>query len=144
MSGRKGDYAEHFLPSHLNIFSFSPLISLYFRATIRDSHPQQYPYHTIFLYTANTAIFLTLLVAIAWALATGLMAKRERGIWLEGGETARMASVLLGPKGGFWDKGWGVGAGGWGQGGEVERLKRRYLWYKFGDHSRVFIAIRKT
>lgn len=77
----------------------------------------------IFLYTANTVLFLALLVAIAWALAAGLMANRERNMWLENGETARMASVLLQPEGGFWEKGWGAGAGGWGLGGDVEGLK---------------------
>lgn len=76
----------------------------------------------ILLYTANIALFLTFLVAIAWALAAGLMADRERRMWLQGGETARMASVLLQPEGGFWEKGWGVGAGGWGVGGDVEGL----------------------
>lgn len=81
----------------------------------------------ILLYTANIVLFLTLLVAIAWALAAGLMANRERKMWLEGGETARMASVLLQPEGGFWEKGWGVGAGGWGLGGDVEGLKRGYF-----------------
>lgn len=76
----------------------------------------------ILLYTANIVLFLTFLLAIAWALAAGLMADRERRMWLQGGETARMASVLLQPDGGFWEKGWGVGAGGWGGGGDVEGL----------------------
>lgn len=71
----------------------------------------------IFLYTANIVLFLTFLVAIAWALAAGLMADRERKMWLEGGETARMASVLLEPEGGLWEKGWGLG-------GDVEGLKK--------------------
>lgn len=75
------------------------------------------------LYTANIFLFLTFLLAIAWALAAGLMADRERRMWLQGGETARMASVLLQPEGGFWEKGWGVGAGGWGVGGDVEGLR---------------------
>lgn len=77
----------------------------------------------IFLCTANTVLFLALLVAIAWALAAGIMANRERKMWLENGETARMASVLLQPEGGFWEKAWGAGAGGWGLGGDVEGLK---------------------
>lgn len=78
----------------------------------------------IFLYTANIVLFLTFLVAIAWALAAGLMADRERKMWLEGGETARMASVLLEPEGGLWEKGWGFNAGWWGLGGDVEGLKK--------------------
>lgn len=77
----------------------------------------------ILLYTANIVLFLTFLVAIAWALAAGLMADRERRMWLQGGETARMASVLLQPEGGFWERGWGAGAGGWGVGGDVEGLE---------------------
>lgn len=76
----------------------------------------------ILLYTANIVLSLTFLVAVAWALAAGLMANRERRMWLQGGETARMTSVLLHPDGGFWEKGWGVGAGGWGVGGDVEGL----------------------
>lgn len=76
----------------------------------------------ILLYTANIVLFLIFLVAIAWALAAGLMADRERRMWLQSGETARMASVLLQPEGGFWEKGWGPGAGGWGVGGDVEGL----------------------
>lgn len=78
----------------------------------------------IFLYSANLVLFLTLLVAIASALAAGLMADRERRMWLEGGETARMASVLLQDEGGFWERGWGVGAGEWGLGGGVHRGKK--------------------
>lgn len=81
----------------------------------------------IFLYTANTVLFLAFLVAIAWALAAGFMADRERKMWLAGGETARAASVLLERGGGFWEKGWGPGAGGWGLGGDVEGLSRGYF-----------------
>lgn len=66
----------------------------------------------IFLFSANIILFLTLLVAIASALAAGLMADKERRMWLGGGETARVASVLLQEEGGFWERGWGVGAGG--------------------------------
>lgn len=77
----------------------------------------------ILLYTVNIVLFLALLVAIAWALVAGLMAESERRMWLQGGETARMASVLLQPEGGFWERGWGAGAGGWGVGGDVEALR---------------------
>lgn len=45
---------------------------------------------------------------------------------LEGGETARMTSVLL-QEGGFWERGWGIGAGKWGLGGDVEELKMGYF-----------------
>lgn len=57
------------------------------------------------LYTFNIILFLSFLVAITWAFATGIMAERERRMWLQGGETARLASVLLEPDGGFWEKG---------------------------------------
>lgn len=82
----------------------------------------------IFLYTANIVLFLIFLVTIAWALATGFMADSERRMWLAGGETARMVSALLEHEGGFWEKGWGPGAGGWGLGGDVESLRRGYFW----------------
>lgn len=74
----------------------------------------------IFLYTANTVLFITFLVAIAWALAAGLMADREREMWLKGGETARMASLLLQPEGGFWEEGCGARARGCGLGWNVQ------------------------
>lgn len=81
----------------------------------------------IILYTANILLFLTFLIAIAWALAAGLMADRERRMWLAGGETARIGSVILQPEGGFWEKGWGVGAGGWVLGGDVEGFEEGVL-----------------
>lgn len=83
--------------------------------------------HLIFLYIANIFLFLTFLIAIAWALAAGFMADSERRMWLAGGETARVASVLLESEGGFWEKGWGPGAEGWGQGGDVEGLRMGYF-----------------
>lgn len=72
------------------------------------------------LYTVNIILSLSFLVAIAWAFAAGIMAERERRMWLQGGETARMASVLLQPDGGFWEKKWGPGARGWGECGDIE------------------------
>lgn len=69
------------------------------------------------LYATNIILFLIFLVAIVWALAAGIMAERERRMWLQGGETARLASVLLQPEGGFWEKGWGAGAGAGAGGG---------------------------
>lgn len=81
----------------------------------------------IFLYSANIVLFLTLPVAIASALTAGFMADRERRMRLEGGETARMTSVLLQEEGGFWERGWGIGAGKWGLGGDVEELKMGYF-----------------
>ncbi len=59
----------------------------------------------IFLYSANIVLILTLPVAIASALTAGFMADRERRMWVEGGDTARMASVLLQEEGGFWERG---------------------------------------
>ena len=81
----------------------------------------------IFLYIANIVLFLTFLIAIAWALAAGFMADSERRMWQAGGETARVASVLLESEGGFWEKGWGPGAEGWGLDGDVEGLRMGYL-----------------
>lgn len=81
----------------------------------------------ILLYIANIILFLTFLIAIAWALAAGFMADSERRMWQAGGETARVASVLLESEGGFWEKGWGPGAEGWGLGGDVEGLRTGYF-----------------
>lgn len=94
--------------------------------------------HLIFPYSASIVLFLTLLVAIVSALTARLMADKERRMWLESSETARMTSVLLQEEGGFWERGSGVGAGGWGlgPGACVEGLKMGYLGYILGDRPR--------